>query len=62
MLIILPYIRRGGETDPEDSSDSHNDMGSILTRAIRPVPEWTMSFFPLRSFLSSGGTAEPVRR
>ena len=43
-----------------NSSDSHNDIGRIRTRTIRPVPEWTISFFPLRSFLSSGGTADPV--
>ena len=48
------------ETVPDDSSDSHSDIGRIRTRTMRPVPEWTMAFFPLRSFLSSGGTADPV--
>ena len=40
------------ETVPDDSSDSHSDIGRIRTRTMRPVPEWTMAFFPLRSFLS----------
>ena len=37
-------------------------IGSILILAILPVPECTISFLPLRSLRSSGGTAEPVRR
>lgn len=41
------------ETSPDDSPDSHNDMGRIFIQAKRPVP---LCMTPL----ISGGTLDPV--
>ena len=38
---------------PDDSPDSHNDIGRIRSRAILPVPVWLISSI-------DGGTLEPV--